>query len=95
MSRMDFLRVASCELSAASGSKADRAETPVRSTSMGVVFFGSWRSMASSLGGSRRFAVADSVFWFASSSLRFGSRPWKSRNTVSSKLECATRSSTS
>src|SRR5215470_19087517 len=58
VSRNDFRRVASRLLSAASGSKAESAETPVRSTSIGVVFFGNILSIAISLGGSFRVEVA-------------------------------------
>ena len=74
-----FRSVASRELSAASGSKADSADTPVRSTSMGVVFLGSVRSRAISLGGSLRLAVADSALRCASSSFLVGSAPCQSR----------------
>src|SRR6266852_2246436 len=76
---MVFLSVASRELSAASGSKADRAETPVRNTSIGVVFLGSCRSMAISLGASLRFAVEERALTWASSSLRLGSLPYQRR----------------
>ena len=72
---MDFRSVASRELSAASGSKADNAETPVRRISMGLLFLGSCVRMPTSFGGSLRLAVADSAFVWASSSLRVGNRP--------------------
>ena len=49
--------------------------TPVRNTSMGVVLRGSWRSMVTSLGGSRRLAVAESALTCVSSSLRLGKAP--------------------
>ncbi len=93
--RSDFRSVASRLLSAASGSKADSAETPVRSTSIGVVFRGNIFSIDSSFGGSLRLAVEASALRCASSSLRVGSRPCQSRKVTSSKVECATRSSTS
>ena len=79
VSRIALRVVASRELSAASGSKADSAETPVRSTSIGVVFLGSWRSMVMSLGGSLRTAVEESALTWASSSLRLGRLPFQSR----------------
>jgi hypothetical protein len=79
VSRMDFRSVASRELSAASGSQAESAETPVRRISIGVVFFGKRRSMLTSLGGSLRFAVEDRALTCASSSLRVGSRPYHRR----------------
>jgi hypothetical protein len=49
--------VASRELSAASGSKAESADTPVLRISIGVVFLGKHRSIAVSFGGSLRLAV--------------------------------------
>src|SRR4030095_10320842 len=66
--RMHLRRVASRELSLASGSQADSADTPVRSTSMGVVFLGNVRSNVSSLGGSLRLALEASAFENASNS---------------------------
>jgi hypothetical protein len=93
--RSDFRSVASRPLSAASGSKAESADTPVRITSIGVVFLGSVLSIAISFGGSLRFAVEARAFRCASSSLRDGSRPCHRRNVTSSNVECATRSSTS
>ena len=62
---------------------------------MGVVFLGSCRSMPTSLGGSRRLAVADSALTCASSSFRVGSAPCQRRYTTSSNEECSTRSLTS
>ena len=62
VSRIDLRSVASRELSAASGSNAESADTPVRSTSIGDVRFGSARRMPRSLGGSFRLAVAASAF---------------------------------
>ena len=61
VSRIALRISASRELSGSSGSNAESAETPVRNTSIGVVFFGSPRSSATSLGGSLRVAVALSV----------------------------------
>ena len=70
-----FRSVASRELSSASGSKAESAETPVRRISIGVVFFGKSFSIARTLGGSFRLAVEASALTWASSSFRLGSRP--------------------
>src|SRR5439155_1553711 len=72
VSRTALRAVASRELSAESGSKAERADTPVRSTSIGVVFFGSARSRAISPAGSFRVAVAASALTCAASARRRG-----------------------
>ncbi len=79
VSRRALRREASRELSAGSGSKAESADTPVRSTSIGVVRRGSSRSMSMSLAGSRRVAVAASALVWASSSFRVGSAPCHKR----------------
>ncbi len=73
--RRDFRSVASRLLSAASGSNEESADTPVRSTSIGVVFLGRSFSIARSFGGSLRFDVEASAFRCVSSSFRDGSRP--------------------
>ena len=77
--RIDLRSVASRELSSASGSNAESADTPVRRISIGVVFFGNRRSIAMSFGGSLRFAVADSAFVSASSSFLVGRCPYQRR----------------
>src|SRR5258707_698154 len=77
--RMALRIDASRELSAASGSHADSADTPVRSTSIGVVFFGSVRSSASSPVGSLRLAVDDSALLKVSYSFLEGSAPCQRR----------------
>src|SRR5262249_42478422 len=64
--------VASLELSAASGSYADRAEMPVLSTSIGVVFFGRAFSSETMPAGSFRFAVALSALVCSPSSFLLG-----------------------
>jgi hypothetical protein len=51
----------------------------VRRISIGVVFFGNSRSIAMSLGGSFRFAVADSALVWASSSFLVGRCPYQRR----------------
>src|SRR4029078_6794110 len=63
------------ELSGASGSHDDSADTPVRSTSIGVVFFGSVRSSATSPVGSLRLAVDESALLNVSYSFFDGSAP--------------------
>src|SRR4030095_10560798 len=83
VSRIHFLSVASRGLSLASGSQDDSAETPVRSTSMGVVFLGSVRSRARSLGGTLRLAVEDSALLKVSNSFLVGRGPRQSREEPS------------
>src|ERR671918_435954 len=77
--RIDLRMVASRELSPASGSHDDSADTPVRRTSIGVVFFGSVRRSVRSLGGSLRLADDASAFEKASNSFLVGSAPCQSR----------------
>ena len=68
---------------------------PVRSTSIGVVFFGSDFRSARMPGGSLRFAVELSALVWASSSFLLGRPPCQRRKMTSSKDECSTRSLTS
>jgi hypothetical protein len=62
---------------------------------MGVVFLGSVRSRASSLGGSLRLALEASALANASNSFLVGSAPYQSRYATSSNVERAASSSTS
>ena len=87
--RVAFRLLASTELSSPSGSNADSADTAVRNVSIGTAPVGNDRPRSQIAEGTSRFSF--SLASSAASSDSDGRRPFHSRNTTSSNVECSAR----